>query len=271
VTVSEHSATYLGRGRLLIKTSWGGKLFAPADDLSLTPDLVVHGHYDAPFLRCLERSIVPGDTAVDVGANIGVFTLRMAELTGPSGRVIALEPNPACRKFLVDTITANYYSWVDLLDVAAGAVAGTAELDATERFLGNSSLLPRDADYFRRYPNDRTTAVSVNVVVLDELLADVGPIALVKIDVEGAEPQVLAGMAKLMERRAVRWIDVEAVRSNAPGEWAALLGIFASVVATGCHLAEIQPDGTLSPVSVAEIDRRGALPHVVITAELDSA
>ena len=138
-----HRATYLGNDRLLVSTTWGGKLFMAASDLSLTPEVVHDGSYDVPFTRFLERTLRPGEVAFDVGANVGLFTLLMARIVGPSGRVVAYEAAPGNVALLRDNVAMNYYGgWVEIVDKAASASSGSS---TSTRAPGSKATVP----YFR--------------------------------------------------------------------------------------------------------------------------
>ena len=86
--------SYVGGGRVLVAPTWGGRLLLPSDDISLMPELIASGTYDAPFTAFVQRHIRPGDTIIDVGAHVGLFTLLLAYQVWEYGRVIAYEANP---------------------------------------------------------------------------------------------------------------------------------------------------------------------------------
>jgi len=133
----------------------------------------------------LRRLVRPGMTVADVGANIGLLTLVMARAVGPEGRVIAFEPEAVPRTNLQKMKHLNGLSWVEVRDQAAGAKAGRLTFHVSE-IIGHSSLyaLP-EAEAAR--------TVEVEVVRLDDV-APAKRLDVVKIDVEGAELDVLAGM-----------------------------------------------------------------------------
>lgn len=133
----------------------------------------------------LRRLIQPGMVVADVGANIGLLTLVMAWATGPSGRVIAFEPEAVPRSNLEKMKHLNGLSWVEVRDQAVGESAGRLTFHVSD-IIGHSSLyaLP-DAEEAR--------TVEVEVVRLDDV-APAQRLDVVKIDVEGAELDVLAGM-----------------------------------------------------------------------------
>ena len=149
---------------------------------------------------------------MDVGANIGTFTIKMATLTGPTGRVVAFEPNPVCFALLEASLYMNRMRGlradVRLEQQALGATSGFASLFAPVRHRGKGSFRRENA---QQGPEDHDSYEHLEVPVqrLDEVLTDVAEIRLIKIDVEGFEVDVLEGMERLLAERRVRAIDIE--------------------------------------------------------------
>lgn len=144
--------------------------------------------------RCIKALLDPGMIAVDVGANVGLLALACARAVGANGSVHAFEAEPSLQKLLQETIVLNGVPWLKLYAQAAGASAGKAEFHVSP-MAGHSSLYA--------LPDEEAASaqtISVDVVPLDVALADLSNADLVKIDVEGAELDVLAGMEKLVAR-----------------------------------------------------------------------
>lgn len=144
--------------------------------------------------RCIKTLLDPGMVAVDVGANVGLLTLACARSVGSRGKVVAFEAEPAYQKLLREMIDLNGAPWIDLRSQAAGAKAGTAQFHVSP-IAGHSSLYSLPDDEAR---NAQT--ITVDITPLDAALADIPAVDLVKIDVEGAELDVLAGMEGLIAR-----------------------------------------------------------------------
>jgi FkbM family methyltransferase len=200
---SRTPAVYVGGGRLLVQTTWGSRLVVPAHDLSLTPYLALTGAYEANFAEYLARRLHPGDTVVDVGASIGLFTVLMAELVGAGGRVYAFECNPAVFEYLIDNVRMNWYSSrVIALPVAAGRDDSPITFAAPESLLmlGTTRL---DIDI------GQAEQITVDCERIDQRIDPDVCVELVKIDVEGAEVDVLAGLSRLLEERRLRTIMIE--------------------------------------------------------------
>lgn len=132
----------------------------------------------------------PGMTFVDVGAHLGHYTLLAARAVRRSGRVIALEPSPDTVRLLRATVRANAFSHVTVLPVAAGKVAAHRRFHLPRRSMCHG-LFPHPA-----CEGERAATTTVKVAPLDLLVT--GPVHVVKIDVEGAEPDVLAGMERII-------------------------------------------------------------------------
>jgi FkbM family methyltransferase len=139
----------------------------------------------------LRRLVQPGMVVADVGANIGLLTLVLAWAAGPSGKVFAFEPEAIPRSNLEKMKHLNGLSWVEVRDQAVGAQAGQLTFHVSD-IIGHSSLyaLP-EAEEARTF--------QVEVVRLDDV-APAKRLDVVKIDVEGAELDVLAGMSGLIAR-----------------------------------------------------------------------
>jgi FkbM family methyltransferase len=146
-----------------------------------------------PTISSHVRSILrSGDVVVDVGANTGYYTLLAAPLVGSSGRVIAVEPNPSAFRLLEHNIRQNrLHGRVSAHCVAAAAEYGTLSLVVFEGRSGSATLAPVASGVESR---------TVRVCPLDDLVDPGlrGRIRLVKIDVEGAEVDVLRGATETL-------------------------------------------------------------------------
>lgn len=135
--------------------------------------------------RFFTRFLRPGDTVVDVGANIGDLTLVAVQCVGPTGRVVAIEPHPRTFLFLQANLTENHAVGVQALNVALGSTEGEARL--TDRRSDDTNAM------------SPTGTVPVAIRRLDDVVADTERIALLKIDVEGYERFVLDGALAALE------------------------------------------------------------------------
>ena len=156
---------------------------------------IVRGQYERDATELVRRSLHPGDVAIDVGAHIGLFAIQMAAAVGGSGIVYAFEPFGPNADLVERSIAENQFgSRVVLRRSAVGAGSGTATLTFPFETLNTGGayvVRPGTAPM----PGNRTTEVPI--VALDDL--DIRrPVRLIKMDVEGAEPLVVRGAARLV-------------------------------------------------------------------------
>jgi FkbM family methyltransferase len=151
---------------------------------------ILAGDYEAHLVPIFERFCRPGMTVVDVGANLGLYTLLASKLVGPTGRVVAIEPaSENCRLILL-SVGANQAENVELLPLALDHSRGWSNLSG--HFGSNGGLVSGDV-------TSLTSGWSeiVPTFALDDLVE--GPVDFLKIDVEGAEGRVVAGAQRLLE------------------------------------------------------------------------
>ena len=168
-----------------------------------------------PFIqRVYERLLMPGDTAVDCGASVGLHTFPMARKVAPSGTVVAIEP---LRKFawLLRAKTLVQYPQfrrvVRIHELALSNRSGTAEFLVAEE-AAYSGLRPRI------YPRSdmRVRKLQVRVDTLDNLVQTSGPVRFLKLDLEGGEFDAMRGGVRLIEtHRPVMVFEYD--RHHTPG------------------------------------------------------
>jgi FkbM family methyltransferase len=148
--------------------------------------------------RIIDEIVNAGDTVVDVGANIGYNTVYLSHAVGQTGRVIALEPAGDNLDVLRRQLTENGLRNVTVHAVAAGRARETRTLYLRGELSAVNSLFS-DGCY-----GPVTATVPVPVVPVDDLVEATA--AVVKIDVEGAEIDVLEGMPRLLRRPDIRLV-----------------------------------------------------------------
>ena len=173
------------------------KLYVDSRDVGLAPHLMLDGYWEMWCTEFMLRHVKDGQVAVDVGANLGYYTVLLGELVGPGGKVFAVEPNPRLVELCENNIAVNgFWRHTQMVPLAASDRTGaTLRLQARVSDPKNGHLLPDDA------PVDSTAGVidmAVQTTRLDDLVT--GPADFIKIDVEGAEEQVWNGMQELLDR-----------------------------------------------------------------------
>ncbi len=176
--------------RLLARTKAGTVSCDPRDGVQAT--LLERGEWEPTVSRTITRILRAGDVFIDIGANIGYFSLLASKVVGPQGLVIAFEPlheNVSC---LLDTCSRNRTDNVICLSLALGDACRPVTLHLSgDGQVGLTSLRPV-GDQTRRVLSSRLDGI------LDETLF--ARVRLIKLDVEGAEMNVVQGMEGLFAR-----------------------------------------------------------------------
>lgn len=208
------------------------------------------GSYELAEVRLCERLLRPGDVAVDVGANIGLYTLLFSSLVGAEGHVHSFEPAPENFTRLQVNLLLNDALNVSLSQAAVYSRPGTVSLNLFGPGLGAWHTLGRPElpnPYERGKTVTPTTSVDVEAVTLDAYCAALGisEIALLKVDVEGAEPEVLEGAVDLLSGGAVKAIlfEVSLPQAASLGHDGAQPFQDLKRLSYNCH--RIEPDGSV--------------------------
>lgn len=138
----------------------------------------------------LDLASKPGMTAVDIGANLGYFTLALAEKAGPQGLVLAFEPEPSNHALLRKTLDDNGIRNVKLEQAAVSDAQGTCRLYVCEENGGDNRIFDS---------GDQRASVEVPMVTLDDYLQG-RSLDVLKMDVQGAEARILRGMKETLRR-----------------------------------------------------------------------
>jgi FkbM family methyltransferase len=152
----------------------------------------VYGSFEAAELRYVLGNVQVGATVIDVGANVGVVSLALAAAVGPTGTVVAVEPDHENAKRLAENISLNNLRNVDIHEVALGETAGETTLYLADDPAYHSLLPPGEpAHGSRRVP----------MKTIDDLWHEYlrPQVSFLKIDVEGSEAAVLEGGLALLE------------------------------------------------------------------------
>ena len=212
------------------------------NDLSSITSYVLAEQEDwfEPELAFVRGWLKPGMTAIDVGANHGVFALTMARLVGPAGRVTAFEPGPEAQELLERSIARNGLASLELVRAAVGETCGQAQLHDGH---GSSEAVSLAACAGR-------PGRQVRVTTLDAEWQRLGcpAVDFVKIDVEGFEAQVIAGARRLlMQAEPLVMFEIS-------GDRARLGELGPRLEALGYAIYRLLPGpGVLVPAAVEEI------------------
>lgn len=174
-----------------IRTRHGFKFNADLADW-LGQYVYLNGVYEPPTAQLFVELIQPGNTVLDVGANVGFFSLLSAAMVGAEGRVFAFEPVPAVKHSLVSNIAINNYYNITVVPKAASDCAAMLTIyEGPEGHKGVSSLRPIES---------ASQSLTIAAVAIDDMAQEIGTVDFIKIDVEGAELLALKGMQGIVNR-----------------------------------------------------------------------
>lgn len=229
-------------------------MFVDTADVGLSSHLILDGYWEMWLTETLSEVLKPCMVAIDIGANLGYFTLLMADRVGPGGAVHAFEPNPPIADRLAKSIEVNgFREWVSLHRDPLGDQDGRKVILSVPKDEPKNAHITMDAA--------APGALALTTRRFDShpglLTADI-----IKIDAEGAELGIWQGMTKMIERTSkplIVFLEFAAVRYADP---AAFLD---EIAARGFTLAEVSlNDGVRSRTREEILAAPGAVDQMLM-------
>jgi FkbM family methyltransferase len=181
-----------GTSPFLIEDIHGHLLYVHPDDQTITPTLRRSRIWEAFETELVKHEIQKGEVVVDLGANIGYYTVLFSRLVGSAGRVLAYEPDPTNFSILTANLALNRCDNVSAFNVAVSDVNGSVGLYRSDDNMGDHRIYDS---------GDGRAAIRVDSVRLDDHLQDHGGrIDFLKMDIQGAEGAALGGMPNVLAR-----------------------------------------------------------------------
>jgi FkbM family methyltransferase len=200
------------------KTYFGSTMFCNATDV-LQMMILHFGCWEPTISRLVERLVSPGDTVIDVGANIGYDTLLASHLVGPTGNVVSIEANPTTFATIQKHLRVNGVSNVRAVNVAVSSQPGMLTL--YEEGIYNSGAVTTLASRgFRAFATVDAKPLH-SVLTCEEAAAA----KLIKADVEGAESAVITSILDRLSDYSERMnLIIEVSPTDDPTTWKELFG-----------------------------------------------
>ncbi|HXM55035.1 MAG TPA: FkbM family methyltransferase [Candidatus Dormibacteraeota bacterium] len=232
-------AAYLGGAVAVCRVLTRYLCYCDTSDRSLTPHLLLDGYWESWITQAMARVLRPGMRCLDLGANVGYFTLLMADAVGPEGRVAAVEANPRLVDLLGRSVDVNgFRDRVRLFHAAAADRSGDRlHLHVPAGHLGDGAV----ATYAG------PESVEVDTAAVDDLLADWDRLDVVKVDIEGAEEAAWRGMSGLLGRSPGVTVVTE---FDARRHYDAR-DFLGRMAAAGFRLRHVEDDGSIADLTAA--------------------
>jgi FkbM family methyltransferase len=178
----------------------GMSIVLNSDDQVVCKSIRAYGSWERRLTKKVLGLIKPGDTILEVGANYGYYTLKMAQAIGSQGKLITYEANPAVYRILTESIKLNKLeNIVQAKALAASDKPFTSKLAYNMNNIGGGYLLDSHAD-FEKICTNGTICEPITAVKLDDDLKDLSSVDLIRIDAEGSEINILQGAEQLLTR-----------------------------------------------------------------------
>ncbi|MFL9840416.1 FkbM family methyltransferase [Sphingomonas sp. ST-64] len=224
------------------------RMFVDTQDVGLSTFLLLDGYWEMWTTEAMLRFIRPGMTAVDIGANLGYFSLLMGDLVGPTGRVVAFEPNPRMAARARQSAHVNGFAGITQIHEVALSDHG----GETVMFVPPTE--PKNAHFSQATGRDGEMRVRVQRADAFDAILDAD---FIKIDTEGAEEAVWRGMEGILRRNRPLTIFLEFTPARYPDP-AAFLD---TILASGFALNRIDYFDATTVPAVSRADVLDAPPH----------
>jgi FkbM family methyltransferase len=232
----------------------GYKMFVMPDD-HIGGVIAATKEYEPHVTRALRSTLARGHTFLDVGANIGFFSMMAASIVGSTGHVYSIEPNPQNVQLILESARTNGFEAVTLFPVAASDKYSILGMYNRGSNGGVITEKMRTAEVPIWPPNPSFYAQAVKI---DDILSHVGRIDVVKIDIEAHEPEAMRGMTTLMARhRPIIFTEFHPWALSKMTE-APPVDYLHQVVSLGYRLSIITMAGEPIPTTPSEVMKRWA-------------
>jgi FkbM family methyltransferase len=204
---------------------FGHEMFLDPTDSIVSPMLLRDGYFEPYETTLIESEVKPGDVVLDIGANIGYYTLIFARLVGEKGRVYAFEPDPTNYRLLKKNVRANGYQNVIFVNKAVAETSGPLSLYLCPDNKGDHRIFESE---------DNRSAIPIEATTLDEHFAEYqGKIDFIKMDIQGSEGRAVRGMQGLLRK----YRDVKIITEFWPA------GLRRSGIEARDYLADLERQG----------------------------
>lgn len=194
----DQNGIYLGNYKALTRTHFGHKIFVDTRDLTLAPHILLDGYWEMWITKVFMQIVKENMKVLEIGSNIGYYTLLAASLVGSNGKVISFEANPETFETLSWSVEIN--GFLDRVELVNKVILDTSKKTVffmRNRHRGNSSI-GSPSEEMLIYGNDEAKEIEIDSISIDEYFDEKIQIDVIKIDAEGSEPYIFQGMQRTL-------------------------------------------------------------------------
>lgn len=231
-------SAYLGDHQALCRVLGRYKMYVDTRDIGIASHLMLEGFWEPWVTMAMMRCVPQGAVVADIGANLGYFTLLLADLVSHNGKVLSFEPNPMLAPLVRKSVAVNgFNSRVDFHEIGLGSAKGFAVMDAAIDQPGGGRTIPASRKQG-----------GIRIERLDKI-PHATKLDFIKMDVEGFEPEVWKGMTRIFQRGRAMTIFMEFTvgRLADPGKF------LDDIAAHGFSLEIISHDHGIVPIAREDI------------------
>ncbi len=208
--IKNSQSVHVGNNQVLTRLFTGQKIFVDALDISVSPSLMLDGHWEEEVTAVLRHILKPSDSFIDVGANMGYFGIIAGTIIdgGQGGSIHMIEANPRLVPLIFKSINVTgLLGTAAVANFAISDQSGEVELQLVKDLLGSSSLVDLDTPFKAMAEMTSTVGfeveekITVPAITLDAYaeMESLAKVDVVKIDIEGHEEFAYAGMTKIID------------------------------------------------------------------------
>ena len=192
-----------GEHEALTRIFTGQKMYVDTRDISLAPHLMLDGVWEEPFTKIFRRYLKPDTVFFDVGANFGYFGLVAGADVTHEGSIHFFEPNPLLANYIKKTASINgLWNRSKVNQKAVGARKARLTLTVPGGYFGSASMVIDAQDIANYVDKSELVSFKVDQIALDDYVKEnkLKRVDVMKIDVEGYEESVYAGMGQVIKQ-----------------------------------------------------------------------
>jgi FkbM family methyltransferase len=201
-SVLQSQTVYLGDHRALTYLATGQKIFVDTRSIDIGTHLMLGGSWEPNYTTAFQKLLAPGAVVLDIGANHGFYSLTSVPHILPDGHIYAFEPSRSFYDLMCRSVSVNGYdSWITIENAALGEEPGEVDLVFDPNWSGGANIANQALPILPAQSKFKFESEKVRCLVGDEFFKErPEKVDAIKMDVEGAEGIVLAGMSGLVDR-----------------------------------------------------------------------